>query len=234
MWENSSECGTYGDHPSADRNVEQARFFFPKCGNNRVWENILSVDVMFTRYQLVTLYFWLASEIYWGIHSRGNKENIHEQRTFVRTFALMSIYTAFALIYVPYLSIGIAAFRLFPGTNLSGTIGVVMCGSGICFSVWSRSALGKNWSGPVSLKKDHELIRSGPYTIVRHPIYFGSLVSLTGSAVTTGEVRGFAGIALVYYALSKKITEEEVLLGGHFKEYNEYRAGVKKLIPFVY
>ncbi len=189
---------------------------------------------MFTKYQLATICFWLVSGLYWGFHFRGNKETVHQQRTFVRTFALIAIYFAFALIYIPFFSVGVFALRAVPRNDFFGIVGVVLCGSGISFSIWSRRTLGKNWSGPVTLKKDHDLIRNGPYAIVRHPIYFGSLVSLTGSATTTAELRGFFGVFLVFYALLKKIEEEEALLETHFKEYAEYRTHVKRLIPFVY
>jgi len=189
---------------------------------------------MFTKYQLATICFWLVSELYWAFHSRGNKETVHQQRTFVRTFALIVIYFAFALIYIPALSVGVFALRAVPRNDFFGIVGVVLCGSGISFSIWSRKTLGKNWSGPATLKKDHDLIRNGPYAIVRHPIYFGSLVSLTGSAATTAELRGFIGVFLVFYALLKKIEEEEALLETHFKEYTEYCTHVKRLIPFVY
>ncbi len=189
---------------------------------------------MFTRYQLITMSFWLVSELYWGFNSKGNKETIHQQRTLIRTFALISIYLAFILIYVPFVSVGLLALRLVPQNDLVGMSGVVLCGLGISFSIWSRKILGRNWSGPVTFKKKHELIRSGPYRIVRHPIYFGSLVSLTGSALTTAELRGFLGVLMVFFGLLKKINEEEGLLGNHFQEYADYRMRVKKLIPFIY
>ena len=189
---------------------------------------------MFTRYQLLTICFWLVSELYWGFHFRGNKETVHQEKTFARTFAVVSIYFAFALIYIPFLSVGFFALRVVPRDDFFGIAGAVLCGSGISFSIWSRRTLGKNWSGPVTLKKDHDLIRNGPYAIVRHPIYFGSLVSLTGSAVTTGELRGLFGVILVFYALLKKIKAEETLLETHFKEYAEYTMQVKRLIPYVY
>ena len=189
---------------------------------------------MFTGYQLVTICFWLVSELYWGFHSRGNKETVYQQKTFVRTFAVVSTYVAFALIYIPFFSVGFFSLRAIPQNDVFGIAGVVLCGAGISFSIWSRRTLGKNWSGPVTLKKDHDLVWNGPYAIVRHPIYFGSLVSLTGSAMTTAEVRGFFGVILVLYALLRKIREEETLLGSHFKEYAEYSLHVKKFIPFIY
>ncbi|MGA7162012.1 MAG: isoprenylcysteine carboxylmethyltransferase family protein [Bacteroidota bacterium] len=152
----------------------------------------------------------------------------------MRTFALISVYLAFALIYVPYFSAGFFAVRVIPNDDFFGIIGVLLCGFGISFSIWSRRTLGKNWSGPATLKKDHELIRHGPYKIVRHPIYFGSLISFTGSAITTAELRGFCGVLLVFYSLLKKTEEEENLLADHFDEYADYILQVKKLIPFVY
>ena len=118
---------------------------------------------MLTRYQFITICFWLVSELYWGFHAKGNKEVIHRQKTFVRTFALISVYLAFALIYVPYFSAGFFAVRVIPNDDFFGIIGVLLCGFGISFSIWSRRTLGKNWSGPATLKKDHELIRHGPY-----------------------------------------------------------------------
>ncbi len=190
--------------------------------------------LMLTRYQLITICFWLVSELYWGFHSRGNKETVHQQKTFVRTFAVISVYLAFALIYVPYFSIGFLAIRAVPHDDFFGAAGVLLCGTGISLSMLSRRTLGKNWSGPVTLKKDHELIRRGPYKLVRHPIYFGSLVSLTGSAFTTAELRGFCGVIIVFYSLLKKIEEEKNLLATHFKEYAEYSVHVKRIIPFVY
>ena len=198
-----------------------------------VWDH-LSSGLMLTRYQLITICFWLVSELYWGFHARGNKDTVHQQKTFVRTFAVISVYLAFALIYVPYFSVGFLAVFVVPQNDFFGIAGVLLCGLGISFSILSRRTLGKNWSGPATLKKDHELIQRGPYRIVRHPIYFGSLVSITGSALTTAELRGFCGVFLVLYSLLKKIEEEETLLATHFEEYAEYGLHVKKLIPFVY
>jgi len=187
-----------------------------------------------TLYQIITICFWLVSEVYWGLKSRGNKVTVHQKRSLVRTFVLASVYVAFLLIYLPYLSFGVLAIRVTPRGDLSGIVGVILCGAGIAFSIWSRKTLGSNWSGPVTIKKDHELIRTGPYKIVRNPIYFGSIVSLTGSAMTTGELRGIVGILLVFYTLLKKIDEEESLLQKHFDEFFEYSLRVKRLIPFIY
>jgi len=63
--------------------------------------------------------------------------------------------------------------RFLPDTITTYWLGLLMVGVGLAFAVWARLHLGRNWSGRVTVKEDHELIRSGPYSIVRHPIYTG-------------------------------------------------------------
>jgi protein-S-isoprenylcysteine O-methyltransferase Ste14 len=61
---------------------------------------------------------------------------------------------------------------------------------GLSFAVWARLRLGRNWSSVVTVKEDHQLIRGGPYAIVRHPIYTGLLLGFLGMALITGEHGG--------------------------------------------
>lgn len=68
-------------------------------------------------------------------------------------------------------------------------LGLLMVICGLAFAVWARIHLGRNWSGTVTVKEDHELIRSGPYGIVRHPIYTGLLLAIAGTAIVFGEWR---------------------------------------------
>jgi len=84
----------------------------------------------------------------------------------------------------------------------------------------------------VTVKLDHELIRSGPYRSVRHPIYTGLLLALLGSAIALREVRGFLGLALVALAFLRKIAIEERFLIEQFgAAYDRYRAEVPALLP---
>jgi len=100
--------------------------------------------------------------------------------------------------------------------------------------VWARVHLGGNWSGIVTLKEDHELVRRGPYRWVRHPIYSGLLLAIAGSAVVRGEWRGFLALAIAFAALWRKLKLEERWLGETFGEqYAAYRRRVSALIPFV-
>ena len=68
-------------------------------------------------------------------------------------------------------------------------IGLALLCAGLAFAVWARVELGRNWSGSVTVKEGHELIRSGPYAYVRHPIYTGLIAALIGTAVIIGTLR---------------------------------------------
>ena len=138
------------------------------------------------------------------------------------------------LIYAPWFSVGFLAVKLTPENVFFGIAGAFLCGSGILFTWWSRQILGTNWSGAITIKKEHEHVQRGPYSVVRHPIYAGSLLALLGSAVAMSELKGFLAVVLVFFGLLKKIGEEEIVLESHFTEYREYELRVKKLVPFIF
>jgi protein-S-isoprenylcysteine O-methyltransferase Ste14 len=94
--------------------------------------------------------------------------------------------------------------------------------------------LGNNWSGIVTIKKDHELIKDGSYAITRHPIYTGLLFGLMGAVIVLGEVRGLIAIIILFIAIQIKISTEEKFLKNAFSEYDDYCHHTKKLIPFIY
>jgi len=104
---------------------------------------------------------------------------------------------------------------------------------GIAFACWARAVLGTNWSAAVVLKQGHELIRSGPYRYVRHPIYTGLFVALFGTALETGAWRGIISFALIAIAIIYKYRAEEAFMIRKFgDEYYRYRAEVPALVPF--
>jgi len=73
--------------------------------------------------------------------------------------------------------------RFAPDTIAVAVTGVVLMAAGVALAMWSRFVLGENWSAAVSIRKNHELIRMGPYRIMRHPIYTGMLLGLLGTAL---------------------------------------------------
>jgi protein-S-isoprenylcysteine O-methyltransferase Ste14 len=122
--------------------------------------------------------------------------------------------------------------RVLPATAPLVGVGLVVTLLGLALALWARATLGRNWSGRVTFKENHELIRHGPYAHVRHPIYSAILAMLLGSAVAVGTLGAFIGVALVLLGVWLKLTQEEALMTEHFEtEYKSYRSQVKALIP---
>ena len=102
-------------------------------------------------------------------------------------------------------------------------------------ALWARATLGTNWSGTVTFKQDHDLITSGPYAFVRHPIYTGMLLMLLGTAIINGHAIGFGVLAFVTLSLWLKAREEEKMMIKHFPDaYPAYKARVRALVPFLF
>ena len=92
-----------------------------------------------------------------------------------------------------------------------------MVAAGLAFAVWARVYLGRNWSGTVTVKQDHELIRSGPYGFVRHPIYTGLLLAMLGTAIAIGEWRGLVAFALFTIGFLLKLRSRRTLHERNFR-----------------
>src|SRR5262249_31101443 len=124
--------------------------------------------------------------------------------------------------------------RVLPASTAVAVSGIAMTAVGLAFSVWARLHLGGNWSGTITLKHDHTLVRTGPYRLVRHPIYSGLLLALLGSAIAIGEWRGLLAVALAWLALLRKASIEERLMRENFgADYERYAREVPALIPSI-
>jgi protein-S-isoprenylcysteine O-methyltransferase Ste14 len=124
--------------------------------------------------------------------------------------------------------------RILPRNPALDALAIVLTAAGIAFAVWARSYLGGNWSGAVSVKVGHELIRTGPYAWVRHPIYSGLLVALFGTALARSRPVGFLAIALFLLGFWIKSRIEEEFMHKTFGEhYAEYARETGALIPKI-
>jgi protein-S-isoprenylcysteine O-methyltransferase Ste14 len=115
-----------------------------------------------------------------------------------------------------------------------GWMGVMFTVAGIGVATWARLCLGRSWGMPMTVRAKPKLVRSGPYRVVRHPIYSGLLVALIGSALATGS--GFLPAAIgsgAYFVLSLRV-EEADMAASFPDDYPEYSKHTKRLIPFVY
>jgi protein-S-isoprenylcysteine O-methyltransferase Ste14 len=148
------------------------------------------------------------------------------------------LYLLFTTVVVVLLSRGIRegylAREVLPHTLWTGILADVIVLAGLVVAIWARAVLGGNWSARVTLKENHELIRRGPYRIVRHPIYSGLLLMVLGTAVLVGRVSGFFALLVCFCGFWVKSRQEEALLTSRLPGYSEYKARTKALVPFVF
>lgn len=112
--------------------------------------------------------------------------------------------------------------------------GVAVTVAGHAFSIWARRHLGKYWSGTVALKHDHKIVDTGPYALVRHPIYTGLLLAAFGSAMAAGTIEALLGVAVMLPAYWIKWRREEKIMTQEFgAAYDAYRARTRAIIPYL-
>jgi protein-S-isoprenylcysteine O-methyltransferase Ste14 len=95
--------------------------------------------------------------------------------------------------------------------------------------------LGRNWSGTVTFKENHELVVRGPYAYVRHPIYTGMMLMFLGTALAQGTFGALLSLPILFLSFWIKYRQEETLMIEHFGEqYRDYMKRVSAIIPFVF
>lgn len=129
--------------------------------------------------------------------------------------------------------------RVFRGGSLEidspvlGAVGAVLFASGLAVAIWARVHLGENWGMPMTQKDDPELVSSGPYSVVRHPIYTGLLLAFLGTALATNLIGlGLAALLVGYFYYCGTV-EERNLTATFPTAYPEYSKHTKMLIPYV-
>lgn len=149
--------------------------------------------------------------------------------------ASVLLFFAFALLLLRPNLRGLAA-AVTPQNALLGTLGALLAVAGVAWAIWARLMLGLNWSGLVmQVKERHELVQTGPYAIVRHPIYTGILAAVLGTALTLGKLASYLAVAAALVALLTRVEIEERMMAAEFGEaHAAYRRRTRKLIPFVW
>ena len=180
--------------------------------------------------------FWLVFTILWVAAAFTSKRTVRVQSGGSRLLQARLVLIGVMLIFNlgNWLVSGWLAARVVPESTPVVFGGAILTVAGMLFSVWARLTLGRNWSGTVTIKQDHELIQRGPYRIVRHPIYTGMLLAMLGTAFIFGTARCFVGVPIVGLAFWLKVQIEEQFMVQQFgAQYANYRQQVRALIPFV-
>jgi protein-S-isoprenylcysteine O-methyltransferase Ste14 len=111
-------------------------------------------------------------------------------------------------------------------------LGAILTAAGVAFAIWARRHIGKNWSAQVTIRQEHELIRSGPYARIRHPIYTGLLLAVAATAIAIGEYRAIVAFAVIAIGFVVKAKREEAFLATQFgPAFDEHRRQTGFFLP---
>jgi protein-S-isoprenylcysteine O-methyltransferase Ste14 len=170
---------------------------------------------------------WVAFWIYWFVSAFSMK------RGRVPWSREIGIRAVIAVIVIVLVRSGALRHR---GTNAHlwlGAVGVVLFAVGLASAVWARVNIGRNWGMPMTEKADPELVATGPYGWVRHPIYSGILIAVLGTAVAISWVWLTAFVLAGSYFVYSAVTEERFLIRTLPDTYPEYRRSTKMFLPFI-
>ncbi|MGO9558765.1 MAG: methyltransferase family protein [Acidimicrobiales bacterium] len=178
--------------------------------------------------ELVFAIGWAAFWVYWIVAAFSMK------RGHVAWSRELRIRLVIIVLVVLLLRVGAFRNNGFNTDPWRAGVGLVLFAAGLSIAIWARVHIGRNWGTPMTRKEEPELVTSGPYHLVRHPIYSGVLLAGVGTAVALSwlwlTAFGLAGVYFVYSA-----TVEERYMSEQFPEaYPEYKRSTKMLVPFVF
>jgi protein-S-isoprenylcysteine O-methyltransferase Ste14 len=175
---------------------------------------------------------WIVFLTDWALSALSVKRAQRRETCAWRLATLVLVGAGASLIFSRSLPLGILDGRFVPEKAWLKGAAIVLVGSGVGIAIWARRHLGQFWSARVTLKVDHQLIQSGPYARVRHPIYAGLLLAILGTALFLGEWRAVVGFGLLILGLWQKAWREEALLAAQFgPDYEQYRKRTGSLVP---
>jgi protein-S-isoprenylcysteine O-methyltransferase Ste14 len=176
---------------------------------------------------------WIAFLVYWQIMAIRVKRTQQLEPFASRLRRVLMFGAGIVLLSFPFPPAWLN-LQLWPRDRLTFWAGFAITLAGLLFSVWARVHLGRNWSRSVTIKQDHELIVTGPYGLVRHPIYSGLFLAFLGTVLVIAELRAVLGFALIVIPLCIKLRLEEKWMHAQFgTAYQAYSQRVAALVPFV-
>jgi protein-S-isoprenylcysteine O-methyltransferase Ste14 len=169
---------------------------------------------------------WMIFGLYWLVSALKRKKTKQRESWGQRLIYVLPLAFGFYFLFRANVHYGWLSQRFLPDVAAAQIAGVLLTAAGVGIACWARYHLGTNWSGTVTLKEGHELIRSGPYRAIRHPIYTGILLALLGTAIAVGEVRALLAVAIAWASFYIKASREESFLskefGAGFEEHQRH------------
>ena len=168
---------------------------------------------------------WIVFWIYWLASAAASKESV--------SGGWRTRLTGVSVIAVIVIAVAFRGSAVATHSVILGAIGAVLFVCGIALAVWARLHLGRNWGMPMTQRAEPELVTSGPYRFVRHPIYSGLLTAMLGTALVNNLLGLIVVAVLVAYFYYCGIIEERNLTTTFPTAYPEYKSRTKMLIPFL-
>jgi protein-S-isoprenylcysteine O-methyltransferase Ste14 len=200
---------------------------------------LLGIAALCIRYLSVMSYalwisaaLWIVMMVYWSAAAKQSAPVKSGESAASRSRHQLLLNVALLLAFIRLPGTG---FRWLPVSRLVAPIGLAVQAGAMLLDVWAMRCLGRNWSGAVAIKVDQELIKTGPYRLVRHPIYTAMLGMYLGTAIVSGELHGLIAVALACFAYWRKTRmEERGLIEVFGPAYEAYRRESWALVPFVF
>lgn len=180
-------------------------------------------------------WMWAVLGIFWLATALRLKPAVRKQPLAGRALEIVVATVAAVLLFYEWPHTPLLDTRVLPGGAGFRLAGLALTAAGTLAAIVARAYLGSNWSGRPSIKEGHELVRRGPYRLVRHPIYSGLLLAAAGTALAFGEIRSLLALPVAVAGFWMKIRIEEKLLSEAMgAQYSAYRQSVRSaLIPFI-
>ena len=172
---------------------------------------------------------WILFVAYWSAAAKSAAPPVSQESRASRAVHTRLLNASLLLLFLPVPGL---RGRFLPLTAWGVGSGLGLQAIGFAFAAWARRHLGRHWSGAVALASNHQLVRSGPYRLIRHPIYSAMFAMYVGTSLVSGELHALLALALLGAAYWRKIPQEERALSGVFgAEYESYRRETWALIP---
>jgi protein-S-isoprenylcysteine O-methyltransferase Ste14 len=175
---------------------------------------------------------WIVFVVYWAVGALKTRRTVHKESLASRYGIVVLEVLGFTLLFSERGDIGVLRRHILPQTYAQAIAGVALTWLGIAIALWARWHLGQYWSARITLKEDHQLIRTGPYAYFRHPIYSGVDLAAIGGALAINRWRCVLGVVLIVLGYGIKARREERMLSMQFgEEFEQHKRQTGFLIP---
>jgi protein-S-isoprenylcysteine O-methyltransferase Ste14 len=185
--------------------------------------------LMFPRGMMIAIALICFFSIYWSAAAKNSAPTQSSESAWSRRLHLIVLNSAVLLLIFPVPGL---TRRFLPASRILTAAGLAVEIAGILFAFWARRHLGRNWSGEVRIATGHQLIRSGPYKTIRHPIYTGVLAMYAGVMLVSGQIHALLAFLIITVTYWRKLRLEEKILSENFgPDWDSWRRATWALVP---